>query len=139
MSEIRILHMYADMLDLYGDGGNMEIIKYRCEKRGIECIIDKYSKAISQAWKESGFKLENIGLLETSGSGFPIEDKIEAEAIADFMPIRPDNKEDTFKNNDQLCALSSTKMVIGHTGAASGLLSLIKAAICLHQQILPAF
>ena len=43
MSEIRILHMYADMLDLYGDGGNMEIIKYRCEKRGIECIIDKYS------------------------------------------------------------------------------------------------
>ena len=43
MSEIRILHMYADMLDLYGDGGNMEIIKYRCEKRGIDCIIDKYS------------------------------------------------------------------------------------------------
>ena len=43
MSEIRILHMYADMLDLYGDGGNMEIIKYRCEKRGIGCVIDKYS------------------------------------------------------------------------------------------------
>ncbi len=43
MSEIRILHMYADMLDLYGDGGNMEIIKYRCGKRGINCIIDKYS------------------------------------------------------------------------------------------------
>ena len=43
MSEIKILHMYADMLDLYGDGGNMEIIKYRCEKRGINCIIDKYS------------------------------------------------------------------------------------------------
>ena len=43
MSEIRILHMYADMLDLYGDGGNMEIIRYRCEKRGINCVIDKYS------------------------------------------------------------------------------------------------
>ena len=43
MSEIRILHMYADMLDLYGDGGNMEIMKYRCGKRGIECIVDKYS------------------------------------------------------------------------------------------------
>ncbi len=104
-----------------------------------DSLKSAYEKAISQAWKESGFKPENIGLLETSGSGFPIEDKIEAEAIADFMPVRPDNKEDTFKNNDQLCALSSTKMVIGHTGAASGLLSLIKAAICLHQQILPAF
>lgn len=43
MSKIRVLHMYADMLDLYGDSGNMEIIKYRCEKRGIECEIDKYS------------------------------------------------------------------------------------------------
>ena len=43
MSEIRVLHMYADMLDLYGDGGNMEIIKYRCEKRGISCVIDRYS------------------------------------------------------------------------------------------------
>ncbi|MBR4329635.1 MAG: polyketide synthase, partial [Candidatus Riflebacteria bacterium] len=104
-----------------------------------DSLKSAYEKAISQAWNESGFKPENIGLLETNGSGFPSEDKIEAEAIADFMPIRPDNKEDTFKNNDQLCALSSTKMVTGHTGAASGLLSLIKAAICLHQQILPAF
>lgn len=43
MSEIRILHMYADMLDLYGDGGNMEILSYRCAKRGIRCVIDKYS------------------------------------------------------------------------------------------------
>lgn len=43
MSEIKILHMYADMLDLYGDSGNMEIISYRCRMRGIECNIDKYS------------------------------------------------------------------------------------------------
>jgi len=43
MSKIKILHMYADMLDLYGDSGNMEILKYRCSMRGIECEIDKYS------------------------------------------------------------------------------------------------
>lgn len=43
MSEIKILHMYADMLDLYGDSGNMEILSYRCRMRGIECKIDKYS------------------------------------------------------------------------------------------------
>ncbi len=40
---IKILHMYADMLDLYGDGGNMEILRYRCSSRGIECVVDKYS------------------------------------------------------------------------------------------------
>jgi CobQ-like glutamine amidotransferase family enzyme len=43
MNKIKILHMYADMLDLYGDSGNMEIISYRCKMRGIEYEIHKYS------------------------------------------------------------------------------------------------
>ena len=43
MKLIKILHMYADMLDLYGDSGNMEIIKYRCKMREIECVVDTYS------------------------------------------------------------------------------------------------
>lgn len=42
-NKIRILHMYADMLDLYGDSGNMEVLSYRCKMREIECVIDKYS------------------------------------------------------------------------------------------------
>ena len=40
---IKILHMYADMLDLYGDSGNMEILRYRCKMRGIDCEVDTYS------------------------------------------------------------------------------------------------
>ena len=43
MKTIKILHMYADMLDLYGDSGNMEVLQFRCKKRGINCQIDKYS------------------------------------------------------------------------------------------------
>jgi acyl transferase domain-containing protein len=35
------------------------------------------------------------------------------------------------------CALGTVTADVGHAGAASGLLSLIKAALCLHQQILP--
>lgn len=31
------------MLDLYGDSGNMEIVKYRCKMRDISCQIDYYS------------------------------------------------------------------------------------------------
>ena len=42
-SEIKILHMYGDMLDLYGDSGNMEILSYRCKMRGISCTVDSYS------------------------------------------------------------------------------------------------
>lgn len=43
MNKLKVLHMYADLLDLYGDGGNMEILKYRCKMRGVECEIDRYS------------------------------------------------------------------------------------------------
>lgn len=42
-NEMRVLHMYGDMLDLYGDSGNMEILRYRCQKRGIKCQVDGYS------------------------------------------------------------------------------------------------
>ncbi len=41
---IKILHMYADMLDLYGDSGNMEILQYRCRMRGIPCEVDHYTR-----------------------------------------------------------------------------------------------
>lgn len=43
MKTLKILHMYADMLDLYGDSGNMEIIEYRCKMRGIGCEREVYS------------------------------------------------------------------------------------------------
>ena len=43
MKILKILHMYADMLDLYGDSGNMEILNYRSSMRGIKCEIDNYS------------------------------------------------------------------------------------------------
>lgn len=43
MKTIRILHMYSDMLDLYGDNGNIEILRYRAKARGIETVIEHHS------------------------------------------------------------------------------------------------
>lgn len=43
MKEIKLLYLYPDMLELYGDYGNIQVLKYRCEKRNINLIIDKYS------------------------------------------------------------------------------------------------
>lgn len=42
METLKILHMYPAMLDLYGDSGNVEILRYRCQKRGIRLITDKH-------------------------------------------------------------------------------------------------
>ena len=40
--KLKLLHMYPDVLDLYGDSGNVEIIKYRCGKRGIELEVSSH-------------------------------------------------------------------------------------------------
>ena len=43
MKELKILYLYPDMLELYGDYGNIQVLKYRLEKRGFNCIVDTYS------------------------------------------------------------------------------------------------
>lgn len=43
MRELKLLYLYPDMLELYGDYGNIQVLKYRMEKRGINLIIDRYS------------------------------------------------------------------------------------------------
>lgn len=42
MKEIKILYLYPDMLNLYGDRGNIQALQYRIEKRGIKATIDHY-------------------------------------------------------------------------------------------------
>ena len=43
IKELKILYLYPDLLELYGDYGNIQVLKYRMEKRNIKCIIDRYS------------------------------------------------------------------------------------------------
>lgn len=40
--KIQIAHLYPELLNLYGDRGNIMSLVYRCEKRGIECEIKEY-------------------------------------------------------------------------------------------------
>lgn len=42
MKEIKCLYLYHDMLDLYGDSGNIQVLKYRCDKRNIKFSVDNY-------------------------------------------------------------------------------------------------
>lgn len=56
MQTLKILHMYPAMLDLYGDSGNVEILKYRCGLRNIELEISKH----------------DLGDTETDFSGYDI-------------------------------------------------------------------
>jgi hypothetical protein len=43
LKELKILYLYPDILDLYGDIGNIKVLKYRLKQRGINAVIDNYS------------------------------------------------------------------------------------------------
>ena len=41
--ELEIVHLYHDLLNTYGDDGNVKILKIRAEKRGINVTVKKVS------------------------------------------------------------------------------------------------
>ena len=43
METLKLLHMYPNILDLYGDNGNVEILKYRCQMRNINLEIQHHN------------------------------------------------------------------------------------------------
>ena len=43
MKELKILYLYPDILELYGDFGNIQVLRYRLEQRGFNAIIETYS------------------------------------------------------------------------------------------------
>ena len=40
---MRIAHLYPDLLNLYGDRGNIMCLQYRCRQRGIQVTVDDIS------------------------------------------------------------------------------------------------
>lgn len=43
MKELKILYLYPDILELYGDYGNIQVLRYRLEQRGFQSTIEPYS------------------------------------------------------------------------------------------------
>ncbi len=57
---IRIAHVLPELLNLYGDGGNLRIFSKRCEWRGIPCEIEKFGL-------DSNFNLDEVDLVFLGG------------------------------------------------------------------------
>ena len=86
-------------------------------------------QALQRAYAEAGVSPETVGYLETHGSGSPEEDRSEADALVGFFGG---------VKGGVILQLGSAKADVGHTGAVSGLVSFIKASLCLHQETIPA-
>ena len=93
-----------------------------------------YLAALRRAYAEAAVAPASVGYLEVHGSGSPDEDQREATALAEFSRAWP---AEAMASASAGCALGSSKADVGHTGAAAALAGLVKAVLCLHQQILP--
>lgn len=56
---LRICHLYPDLLNLYGDRGNLLTLKRRCEWRGIRCGI--FSISLGQPFNAADYDLVFLG------------------------------------------------------------------------------
>jgi acyl transferase domain-containing protein/acyl carrier protein len=87
------------------------------------------ARALRRAYQLAGYGPESVGLVEAHGTGTMAGDEAELRAL---MQVFGEASE-----RAGWCALGSIKSQIGHTKAASGVASLIKAVLALHQKVLP--
>jgi len=85
-----------------------------------------YVLSLKRSFQDAGLSPASISYFETHGSGNPMEDRIESEALNEY-----------FTDPKTPCAIGSVKPNIGHAGAVSGLASLVKTSLCLYQEIIP--
>lgn len=57
---VRIAHLYPDMLNLYGDRGNIIVLKARLQARGIDCAVDAVTMG-------KGFNADDYDMLFIGG------------------------------------------------------------------------
>jgi acyl transferase domain-containing protein len=75
-----------------------------------------------------GVEPSTIGLIEAHGTGTPVGDATEVEALSRVFGERVGAPH---------CALGSVKSMIGHTMPAAGMAGFIKAVLSLYHKVLP--
>jgi acyl transferase domain-containing protein/acyl carrier protein len=85
---------------------------------------------IERALREGRVDASSISYVEAHGTGTSLGDPIEIEALTSVLGAP--------RSDGSQCAIGSVKSNIGHLEAASGMAGLIKTALALHHQAIPA-
>ena len=91
--------------------------------------VDGQADAIALAQSNANVPVETIRYIEAHGTGTPVGDPIEFEALRKVFESKTDKK--------QFCYIGSIKGNIGHPTNAAGVAGLIKAALVLHHEEIP--
>lgn len=116
-------HIYASII---GSG-----INYDGKTNGITAPNGQaQAKLIRDVYHNFNINPEEISYIVTHGTGTRLGDPIEINALANVY------KE--FTSSTHYCALTSTKSNLGHSMAASGLVSLISLVMAMRKEMIPA-
>lgn len=98
---LRIAHMYPDLLNLYGDGGNVRILQKRCEWRGI-------TAEVVQVLHGEAIDFSKYDIVFMGGS----PDKEQKIASSDFQKIK-DGLKTYVEDNGVLLAICGSYQILG--------------------------
>jgi amino acid adenylation domain-containing protein len=91
--------------------------------------VDGQADAIAMAQSNANVPVETIRYIEAHGTGTPVGDPIEFEALQKVFESKTGKK--------QFCYIGSIKGNIGHPTNAAGIAGLIKAVLVLHHEEIP--
>ena len=88
------------------------------------------SKLVREVYDRFKFNPQDMEYIVTHGTGTKLGDPVEINALTEAFK--------GFTEEKSYCALTSVKPNIGHTLAASGIVSLISLAMALKHETIPA-
>ncbi len=91
--------------------------------------VEGQAEVIAMAQARAGVPIESIGYIEAHGTGTPVGDPIEIEALRKVFEAKTGKK--------QFCYVGSIKGNIGHPTNAAGVAGVIKAAMVLQREQIP--
>ena len=87
-------------------------------------------RALRRAYSDAGVSPDTVALIEAHGTGTRVGDAVEFDALKTFF-------NESGVEGKNRCAVGSVKSMIGHTKAAAGAASLIKACLALYHKAIP--
>lgn len=88
------------------------------------------AEVIGKAWQQAGYSLRQAAMIETHGTGTPLGDPIEINALKSALEQAPEPD----RQPPTRIALGALKSHIGHLEAAAGIASVIKTLLSLRQR-----
>lgn len=97
--------------------------------------LNAQKRLIRDAWRQAEVAPDGIGYIEAHGTGTPLGDPIEVQALSEaFQQLQDDTGVDIQPSS---CVIGTAKTHIGHCESAAGIAGMLKVLLSLQHGVLP--